>query len=192
MSHRPALALLLMAMLISACGVEPTTGEIASLEDPTDAAPAFTEPADDELTMEEGLIAFTECLREQGLEVGDPTVDADGNLQMPPIEMSIEASDEAGTEVFEREINDKFAACESVLPQMAFTGNNLPEVSEMEDLLVEYAGCMRDNGVDMPDPDFSGGGGMIDLGISDPTDSTFQAADEACRSILAGFGPMGG
>ena len=62
----------------------------------------------------------------------------------------------------------------------------------MEDLLVEYAGCMRDNGVDMPDPDFSGGGGMIDLGIADPNDSTFQAADEACRSILAGFGPMGG
>ena len=78
------------------------------------------------------------------------------------------------------------------LPQMAFTGSNLPEVSEMEDLLVEYAGCMRDNGVDMPDPDFSGGSVMIDLGIADPNDPTFQAADEACRSILAGFGPMGG
>ena len=78
------------------------------------------------------------------------------------------------------------------MPRMGFTGSDLPEFSEMEDMLVEYAGCMRDNGVDMPDPDFSAGSGMIDLGIADPNDATFRAADEACRSILAGFGPMGG
>jgi len=192
MSHRPAAAILVMALLISACGGESATTEIASLEDPTDAATATTEAIDTELAMEEGLIAFTECLREQGLEVGNPTVDADGNLQMPPIEISIEASDEAGIEGFEREINDKFAACESLMPRMGFTGSDLPDFSEMEDMLVEYAGCMRDNGVDMPDPDFSAGGGMIDLGIADPNDAAFQAADEACRSILAGFGPMGG
>jgi hypothetical protein len=142
--------------------------------------------------MEEGLIAFTERLREEGIEVGNPTVDVNGNLQMPPIEVSFEASREAEMDAFSREMEDKFALCESLLPQMAFTGNNLPAVSEMEDLVVEHAGCMRDNGVDMADPDFSHGSGMIDLGIPDLNDPIFQAADEACRSILAGFGPMGG
>ena len=192
MSHRPAAALLVMALLISACGGEPATNEIASLEDPGEAATSSTEPAGTDLAMEEGLIAFTECLREQGIEVGNPTVDADGNLQMPPIEVAFAASDEAEMEAFSREMDDKFAICEPLLPEMAFTGSDLQEVSEFEDLLVEYAGCMRDHGFDMPDPDFSGAGGVIDLGIVDPNDPTFQTADEACRSILAGFGPMGG
>ena len=165
MSHRSAAMLLVMALLISACGGESATTKIASLEDPTDAATATTEAIDPEVTMEEGLIAFTECLREQGLEVGDPTVDADGNLQMPPIQVSFEASDEAEMEAFSREMDDKFGNCEPLLPEMAFTGNDLPQVSEMEDLLVEYAGCMRDHGFDMPDPDFSGTGGVIDQEI---------------------------
>ena len=30
--------------------------------------------------------------------------------------------------------------------------------TELEDTLVEYAACMRENGYDMPDPDFSGSG----------------------------------
>ena len=29
---------------------------------------------------------------------------------------------------------------------------------------VKFAQCMRDNGVDYPDPDFSGGGGVISIG----------------------------
>ena len=35
---------------------------------------------------------------------------------------------------------------------------------EMQDKMLEFAKCMRDNGVDFPDPDFSGGGGRIQIG----------------------------
>ncbi len=51
--------------------------------------------------------------------------------------------------------------------------------------MLEYARCMRDEGVDMPDPDFSQGGGFIGMGGDvDPDDPDFRAADEVCRSIL--------
>ena len=54
---------------------------------------------------------------------------------------------------------------------------------------------MRQNGIDMPDPDFStgpgGGGGLFRNG--DRSDPKFQAADEECRSAFQNLpGPFGG
>jgi hypothetical protein len=44
---------------------------------------------------------------------------------------------------------------------------------------------MRDHGIDMPDPDFSGGGAFQIGGEGvDPAAPDFQAADEECRPIL--------
>jgi hypothetical protein len=62
---------------------------------------------------------------------------------------------------------------------------------------------MRDHGVDMPDPDFSGGGfairvnGGTDTGGRGPKeDPAFAAAEAACSSLLPGKlgtgGPGGG
>ena len=64
---------------------------------------------------------------------------------------------------------------------------------EMQDKMLEFAQCMRDNGVDFPDPDVSGGGGRIQIGGPggiDPSSKDFQAAQEACQSILGEFGPQ--
>ena len=58
--------------------------------------------------------------------------------------------------------------------------------SGIEDTLLEYAQCMRANGYDMPDPDFSSGGGSIDLGFAEGDE--FEAADAECRHLLADLG----
>ena len=60
--------------------------------------------------------------------------------------------------------------------------------SEIEDAMLEYAQCMRDNGIDMPDPEFEDGGG-VHLGFDsesgiDPESEEFKAAEEACESIM--------
>lgn len=60
--------------------------------------------------------------------------------------------------------------------------------SEMQDAMLEYAQCMRDNGIDMPDPEFEEGGG-ISLGIDseggpDPESEEFKAAQEECEPII--------
>ena len=52
--------------------------------------------------------------------------------------------------------------------------------------MLEFAECMRDHGVDMPDPQFDGdggGGGMIEM-TADPDDEGFEEAQEACQPIL--------
>lgn len=67
-------------------------------------------------------------------------------------------------------------------------GGGRIDESEMQDAMLEYAQCMRDNGIDMPDPEFNGEGG-VSLGMGpdggiDPESEEYQAADEECGSIL--------
>jgi hypothetical protein len=65
---------------------------------------------------------------------------------------------------------------------------------EFQDAMLEYAQCMRDHGVDMPDPEFSDDGGVHISGPGPggddggkgvgPDDEKWQEADEACNSII--------
>jgi len=190
MKHRSAAAVIAVALSFSACGGGETTREIASLDTP-DLPSSETTEAVEEVSMEDGLIAFTECLRDEGIEIDDPTVGPDGSLQMAPIEVTGVAGPDEDMDAMMRQMDAVFAKCEPLLGEVEFTNDDLPEFNEFEDLLLEYAGCMRDNGFDMPDPDLSGDGGVIAIDMGDPNDPTFEAADEACRGILAGFGPMG-
>ena len=59
-----------------------------------------------------------------------------------------------------------------------------------QDRALKFARCMRENGVNIPDPDFSNGGVSmkIDEGFN-PSSEAFQAAQKACGSL---FGPSGG
>ena len=63
---------------------------------------------------------------------------------------------------------------------------------EFEDAMLEYAQCMRDNGVDMPDPEF-GDDGSVSIraeggpgaeGGSGGEDADFEAAEEECSPIM--------
>ena len=51
----------------------------------------------------------------------------------------------------------------------------------MEEAMVDFAACMRENGYDMPDPE---GEGMIALPAVDPDDEELMAALEACEDII--------
>ncbi|WP_158840208.1 hypothetical protein [Saccharothrix deserti] len=61
--------------------------------------------------------------------------------------------------------------------------------TSQEDRSREFARCMRDNGVDVPDPDPAGGkwGG---LGKVDRTDPDVEKAIEACREFMPGGGDL--
>jgi hypothetical protein len=65
---------------------------------------------------------------------------------------------------------------------------------EGEEALLAFAGCMRDNGIDMDDPQFDGGGGFFGrragAGAAFDLDSSeFQAAFETCGPFLAAVRP---
>ncbi len=177
--------LLIAAALTGCSGTEDTEG-VASLQTTQAAAedPAEESP---EVEAEQAMLDFTQCLRDQGLDVGDPTMGADGNLQLPPIE--VVGSPDEDPEAAMAEMDASFAACEEHLAGVTLGAPDPGAGVAFEDALVEYAGCMREQGIDMPDPDLSGGGGIIDLGSPTPGDEAeFEAAHRECREILAGAG----
>ena len=190
-----------LAMVLAACGTgSPSSAEeVASLESGGDAEGALVAPGEGEepVDREEALLAFAACMRDNGVEMADPTVDANGNVQLA-------RPGQPGEEVeeFDREeVEAAREACGEVLDgaRLGFEGT---DIVELEDTMIEYAQCMRDNGYDMPDPDFSsfgpGAGGDGEpgqggpFGALDREDPDFIAAQEACEEILAGFGPGGG
>jgi hypothetical protein len=70
------------------------------------------------------------------------------------------------------------------------TDNSAVTQEDREQALLDYAECMRDHGIDMPDPKISsdeGGGILIEQEEGadiDPESDEFQQADEACQPIL--------
>jgi hypothetical protein len=77
------------------------------------------------------------------------------------------------------------AECDHHLQGLVFDAANPGSDVGLEDAMLGYAGCMREQGIDMPDPDLSSG--MIRLGKDAPGEmEEFEAAHEECREILAG------
>jgi hypothetical protein len=61
------------------------------------------------------------------------------------------------------------------------------EVARMQEQALAFASCMREHGVDMPDPEFSGDGAMTQsLDAATAEDPDMAAANEACRSLMRG------
>jgi hypothetical protein len=181
--------ILLLALVAGACSNDSKSQQVASLEtEPAGAEEqnetSTTDPATD---VETGMLAFTQCLRDQGIDVEDPKVNPDGSLQFPEIEITGEV-DEEDPDAMIRDFEDRIAPCEQHLEGVVM--NAAPGgTAAIEDTLLEYAACMRDNGIDMPDPDLDGNGGVIDLG--DVAGSEYEIADAACNHLLADLGLSG-
>lgn len=119
------------------------------------------------------LLAFTQCLRENGMDIEDP---APGEgLRMQPQE------GERGA------MGSAMEACADLRPEGLGPGGGGGAASES---MLEFAECMRENGVEeFPDP--SGSGGM-QMGPEVAEDPDFDAAREECADLIEGGGMMMG
>jgi hypothetical protein len=72
----------------------------------------------------------------------------------------------------------------------ASTDSSTASEEDFQQAMLDYAQCMRDHGIDMPDPEFQEGGGVIQRsgpGEGEPTaddQAEFEAADAECEPIL--------
>ena len=131
--------ILLLLSIFSACtiGGEESQG-VVSIESTTE-----TTIVDEEITFEEGVLDFAQCMREEGINFPDPTFDIDGNPQFDNLEIENE-----------EEFESAFENCEDILR------NALPEQFDLDpeveaalvDASLEFSQCMRDQGIDFPDP----------------------------------------
>ena len=128
-----------MLSIFSACtiGGEESQG-VVSIESTTE-----TTIVDEEITFEEGVLDIAQCMREEGINFPDPTFDIDGNPQFDNLEIENE-----------EEFESAFENCEDILR------NALPEQFDLDpeveaalvDASLEFSQCMRDQGIDFPDP----------------------------------------
>ena len=128
-----------MLSIFSACtiGGEESQG-VVTIESTTE-----TTIVDEETTFEEGVLDFAQCMREEGINFPDPTFDIDGNPQFDNLEIENE-----------EEFENAFENCEDILR------NALPEQFDLDpeveaalvDASLEFSQCMRDQGIDFPDP----------------------------------------
>lgn len=178
---------LAFGLLAAACGSADANSGVASLESDSQAEQA-EDAAVDSTSQEEAVMAFTVCLRDEGLDVEDPVVDDQGNLR-PPRLREIESMD--------REVaGAAFESCNEYLEDVTF-GLDSEDRTEREDELLAFAACARENGYDMPDPDFStertpgqgGGGPFASLDREDPA---FQTALAACSDVFGAGAPIPG
>jgi len=178
-----------MVFALAACGGSDDTG-VASLEESTTTqAPSADGAAGDSLD-EEALLEFSACMRENGVEdFEDPVVNADGTIEFGAVGgEGVEIPSDAEIE----ELEAAFEVCADELAGVAFGGDGAFDITEFQDSFVEFAACMRDNGVELDDPDFNAPGGIIDVfGDIDITDPKIQEALEQCQDIFADFAPGG-
>ena len=187
-------------LVLAACGggdsddsapvIEVQGGETASAVDGgVDAAVADGATATDE----EQALAFAECMRDNGVEdFPDPTLDADGSVDFG-------VGPGAGGGGFDAQadgVQEAFTACQSELEGASFLPGD-GDLTEIEDDLLEFAECLRDEGLDVDDPDLDsfgpgGDGNATPFGDGfDPQDPANAEAIEACQGTFTG-GPLGG
>ena len=193
--NRIVISMVAFALLVAACGGSDSEG-VASLET-TETAAADVSSEEAAASDEETLLEFAACMRDNGIEdFEDPTFGADGAP-----EFSLRGAS-SGSEADRDEMRAAFEVCQEHLEGLAFGPGSI-DVTEVEDTLVDFAACMRDNGYDMPDPDLSnfgqggGEGGGLFGGQLDREDADFISALEACEHIFenlpfVGRGPGSG
>jgi hypothetical protein len=189
---RTLIVLSAFALVLAACSSDGGSN-VASLEELVPDLAVVTDDASSEAVDEDSILEFAQCMRDNGVEdFEDPDIGTDGSVGF--------GFRGAGAEVDRDTLRAAFEACQEHLGGLAF-GPGSVDRSEIEDTLYEFAVCMRENGFDMPDPDFSnllqgpgggeGGGGPFG-GAFDPDDPAFTSALEACEDVFGGSLRFGG
>jgi hypothetical protein len=188
MAHR-AVIVIAAVLLVAACGSGGDGGGVASLEG-TATTIAAPDPEVDAAEAEEALLAFTACLREQGIDIPDPQPDASGNLRLGTPGGILELADSLDREQIEQARDACAVHLEGISQQF-----DRSDMTAVEDALLDYATCMRENGYELPDPDLSafladGGTGRPDGpagvfgGALDADDPAFRAANDECVRVF--------
>lgn len=211
--RRVAPGLAVPALLaLAACGSGATDAsdgadEVASLEatdEPAGEAGDGGDDGDTTLAADEAALEFSQCLRDEGLDVPDIGVDADGNIALRDAFQDINPRD--------GEFQDAFEVCGDLLEGVQFGGGRgaLQDDTEFQDALIEMSDCIREQGFEdvgdltVPQPGQDGApggpagggqgqgqGGFGDRGAIvaerlglDPEDPEVIAAVDDCLPIL--------
>jgi hypothetical protein len=156
---------------------------------------ATTEPVD----PSEAPLKYAKCMREHGIDMPDPQVSDGGGVM---VQIGGPPGSGEGPVPDPKELDAANKECQHFMEDAAagFTPPSEEDQKKMQEQALTFAKCMRDHGIDMPDPQFSADGGGFSVSIGGPDSSNpadngpafdfnskeFKDASEACG------GPGGG
>jgi hypothetical protein len=154
--------LLVLALAVAACGGGDKTNGVASLGG--DQATPTTSPGGGRDERQADL-AYARCMRQHGINLPDPKVDAQGNVTQvhPP-----------GVSPDDPKVRAARQACRQYRPNGGQAQRPSPQQQQE---MVAFARCMRQHGIDMPDPKPDG---RVDMRGVDSDSPRFKAAERAC------------
>ena len=126
----------------------------------------------------EAALKHARCMREHGLDVPDPKFGPGGGVQM---EMRGEGVDKL-------KMKRAQEACRKYLEAVRPPELSPEQEQKFREEALRHARCMREHGVDMPDPTF-GEGGRVKMRIEEgpggagPGNPRFEAAVKACAKF---------
>ncbi len=200
---------LIAAAVLAACGSAAADDrEVASLsttpatDAPTGSGDTTVDSTDGTAPIDpsEAPLKFAKCMREHGIDMPDPTITGDGGVMIAIGGSAETEGDAPDPKEFEAANKDCQHFMEDAMGQ--FEPPSEEDQKKMQEQALEFAKCMREHGIDMPDPQFSAGGAFsIGVSVGGP-DSTgpvddgplvdfdseeFQEASEACGGPGGGF-----
>jgi hypothetical protein len=119
---------------------------------------------------EQKLVNFAKCMREHGVNVATPT---SGQLRITG----------RGGPANPRALEAAQNACKRYAPDAAREKLSPAERAARQDQLLKFARCMREHGVNVPDPETNGGRLSLKIQDVDPSSPAFQAAQKACQGL---------
>lgn len=165
-------AALTLALAAAGCAGDAGTGDgVATAGGPASASASGRPTRGD---VADKMRAFAACMREQGIDMPDPQVDADGRVGMQI---------RGGAEGDPDKLTGAQQTCAHLMPQ----GDDLPkpDAAAIEKMRA-MAKCMRENGVpNFPDPSADGRIEIKPDSGFDPADPTVREAQKKCDH----FGP---
>jgi hypothetical protein len=171
MRYRQSIAVLgiAIALLATACGTgKNASAQVASLGSTDGTSPTTTSPVD----TQDALLKYAACMRENGIDMADPTFDADGNPTGGGFGQG------SGIDPRSTEFQTAQTACGDLLQGVQFGGRGRTPIDrdQIQNGLNDFTGCLRDEGVQVDDITFgppagangAATGGSIPVGANGP------------------------
>ncbi|HEV7978668.1 hypothetical protein [Amycolatopsis sp.] len=160
----------LLALVTGCASNDGGDGKIASINSPEKSGEPGADPAADQGTDEDKMRAFAKCMREHGVDMPDPQAGPDGKGMI-----AVQGAED-GKNVDMAKMEAAHEACRKLLPN---GGEMKPLDPAQLDKMRQDAKCMREHGIDMPDPE-QGGKTTMKLDRAQVDEGKLEAAMKAC------------
>jgi gamma-glutamyl:cysteine ligase YbdK (ATP-grasp superfamily) len=169
MNVRLLLAAVPLTLALAACGgaVAKDDGVASANGGTTTATPTASPSAT--LDRDQAALKFAQCMREHGIDMQDPK---GGRIEIRAPRGMDPKKAEAAHE-----------ACRSIMDSVV--GDKVTPDPQDYDRMVKFAQCMREHGVDMPDPKPGEG---LRLQFKGGSKDQLEAAQKACEQYEPGMG----